>query len=78
MLALTSGEDDDDNGPSGGIMEPVPTYWYLIILFKGVKKMTEQAERINGWAAMIGIIAAIGSYAATGQIIPGIWWYKYH
>jgi|TARA_B100001094_G_scaffold269845_1_gene274329 hypothetical protein len=26
MLALTSGEDDDDNGPSGGIMEPVPTY----------------------------------------------------
>jgi len=35
--------------------------------------MTEQAERINGWAAMIGIIAAIGSYASTGQIIPGIW-----
>ena len=37
------------------------------------KKMTEQAERINGWAAMIGVIAAIGSYATTGQIIPGIW-----
>lgn len=35
--------------------------------------MTERAERINGWAAMIGIIAAIGSYAVTGQIIPGIW-----
>ena len=31
------------------------------------------AERINGWAAMIGVIAAMGSYATTGQIIPGIW-----
>ena len=35
--------------------------------------MTPKAERINGWAAMIGIIAAMGSYALTGQIIPGIW-----
>ena len=35
--------------------------------------MTERAERINGWAAMIGIIAAMGSYAVSGQIIPGIW-----
>tara|TARA_B100000035_G_scaffold312205_1_gene323182 strand:+ start:1388 stop:1495 length:108 start_codon:yes stop_codon:yes gene_type:complete len=35
--------------------------------------MTENAERINGLAAMIGIIAAIGAYATTGQIIPGIW-----
>jgi len=35
--------------------------------------MTERAERINGWAAMIGVIAAIGSYALTGDLIPGIW-----
>ena len=35
--------------------------------------MNERAERINGWAAMIGVIAAIGSYAVSGQIIPGIW-----
>ena len=35
--------------------------------------MNEKAERINGWAAMIGIVAAMGSYALTGQIIPGIW-----
>ena len=28
---------------------------------------------INGWAAMIGVIAAMGSYATTGQIIPGLW-----
>ena len=35
--------------------------------------MNERAERINGWAAMIGVIAAIGAYALTGQIIPGVW-----
>ena len=37
------------------------------------KKMNERAERINGWAAMLGIVAAMGSYAVTGQVIPGIW-----
>ena len=35
--------------------------------------MTEKAERINGWAAMIGVVAAMGSYAVSGQLIPGIW-----
>ena len=35
--------------------------------------MNENAERINGWAAMIGVVGAIGSYAVTGQIIHGIW-----
>tara|TARA_B100001989_G_C24229069_1_gene311733 strand:+ start:123 stop:278 length:156 start_codon:yes stop_codon:yes gene_type:complete len=30
------------------------------------------AERINGYAAMLGCIAAIGAWAATGQIIPGV------
>ena len=33
----------------------------------------EKVERINGWFAMIGIVAAMGTYALTGQIIPGIW-----
>jgi hypothetical protein len=37
------------------------------------KTMNENAERINGWAAMLGVIAAMGSYALTGQIIPGVW-----
>ena len=35
--------------------------------------MNERAERINGWAAMLGIVAATGAYALTGQVIPGIW-----
>ena len=33
----------------------------------------EKAEKLNGRAAMMGIIAALGAYALTGQIIPGIW-----
>jgi hypothetical protein len=34
--------------------------------------MMEQAERTNGQLAMIGIIAALGAYVTTGQIIPGV------
>ena len=33
----------------------------------------EKAEMLNGRFAMLGIIAALGAYAVTGQIIPGIW-----
>ena len=33
----------------------------------------EKAEKLNGRLAMIGIIAALGAYAVTGQIIPGVW-----
>ena len=34
--------------------------------------LMEQAERTNGQLAMIGIVAALGAYVTTGQIIPGI------
>lgn len=34
---------------------------------------SERAEQMNGRFAMIGIMAAFGAYAFTGQIIPGIW-----
>ncbi len=37
------------------------------------KIFTETAEKLNGRAAMIGFIAAVGSYLATGQVIPGVW-----
>ena len=33
----------------------------------------EKAEMLNGRVAMLGVIAAIGSYAVSGQLIPGIW-----
>ena len=36
------------------------------------KIFTETAERWNGRLAMIGFVAAAGSYLTTGQIIPGV------
>ena len=33
----------------------------------------EKAEKLNGRVAMLGVMAAIGAYAVTGQLIPGIW-----
>ena len=33
----------------------------------------ERAEKLNGRVAMLGVIAALGAYAITGQIIPGLW-----
>ena len=33
----------------------------------------ERAEKLNGRLSMLGIIAALGAYAVTGQIIPGVW-----
>ena len=32
----------------------------------------EKAEKLNGRLAMLGVIAAIGAYAVTGQLSPGI------
>jgi hypothetical protein len=32
----------------------------------------ERAELLNGRLAMLGFVAAVISYALTGQIIPGI------
>ena len=37
-----------------------------------LRTMTPEAEKFNGWAAMLGFVAAVGAYATTGQIIPGI------
>ena len=36
--------------------------------------MKAGAERFNGLMAMLGTVAGIGAYAATGQVIPGIFW----
>mgnify|MGYP001062663106 FL=1 len=30
------------------------------------------AEKINGYAALLGCIALVGAYSTTGQIIPGL------
>jgi len=33
--------------------------------------MNKEAERFNGWAAMLGIVAAVGAYA-TGADFKGL------
>ena len=33
----------------------------------------EKAEKLNGRLAMLGIVAAMGAYALTGQLLPGVW-----
>jgi len=32
----------------------------------------ERAEMLNGRLAMLGVIAAIGAYCVSGQLIPGV------
>ena len=38
---------------------------------KSIEKEKVVAETLNGRFAMIGLIAAVGAYLTTGQIIPG-------
>ena len=38
---------------------------------KELEKEKIVAEKLNGRLAMIGIIAGIGAYLTTGQLIPG-------
>tara|TARA_Y100001937_G_scaffold4984_1_gene6578 strand:- start:11331 stop:11471 length:141 start_codon:yes stop_codon:yes gene_type:complete len=38
---------------------------------KEVERQKVVAEKLNGRFAMLGIIAALGAYFTTGQIIPG-------
>tara|TARA_B100000214_G_scaffold58698_1_gene38027 strand:- start:227 stop:406 length:180 start_codon:yes stop_codon:yes gene_type:complete len=46
-----------------------PLHYFTQAIFL---QMTPEAEKFNGWAAMLGFVAAFGAYATTGQIIPGI------
>ena len=41
-------------------------------LVENYSNYPEEAEKTNGRWAMIGIIALLGAYISTGQIIPGI------
>tara|TARA_Y100001968_G_scaffold204984_1_gene188223 strand:+ start:212 stop:505 length:294 start_codon:yes stop_codon:yes gene_type:complete len=41
-------------------------------LVENYSNYPEEAEKTNGRWAMIGMIALLGAYVTTGQIIPGI------
>ena len=38
---------------------------------KPIEKQKIVAEKLNGRLAMLGIVAGLGAYLTTGQIIPG-------
>ena len=38
---------------------------------KQIEPQKKLAETINGRFAMLGLVAAVGAYLTTGQIIPG-------
>ncbi len=38
---------------------------------KDIERQKVIAEKLNGRLAMLGIIAGIGAYLSTGQLIPG-------
>ena len=38
---------------------------------KDIERQKVVAEKLNGRAAMLGFVAAVGAYLTTGQIIPG-------
>ena len=56
-------------------MQPISLHKLILMLHQFTQiilyKMTPEAERFNGWAAMLGFVAAVGAYVTTGQIIPG-------
>ena len=45
---------------------------YITLHNQFISQMTPEAEKFNGWAAMLGFVAAFGAYSTTGQIVPGI------
>ena len=46
---------------------------FSLVSSEVIKMFNEKAEKLNGRAAMIGFLAAVGSYLTTGQVIPGVW-----
>ena len=41
-------------------------------LERNIDPQKTSAEKLNGRFALVGVIALIGAYITTGQIVPGI------
>ena len=41
-------------------------------LKRNIDPQKTSAEKLNGRFALVGVIALVGAYITTGQIIPGI------
>ena len=46
-------------------------YYKYMKKLKTIEKEKLVAETLNGRFAMLGLVAALGAYLTTGQIIPG-------
>ena len=44
----------------------------FIVTLNEIKKTMQNGELWNGRLAMLGVVAALGAYALTGQLIPGV------
>ena len=51
---------------------PLKDFFLQLLSIFALGIMNAGAERFNGLMAMLGIVAGIGAYATTGQVIPGI------
>jgi len=53
-----------------------PTYSGVVLMENNTKRNIDPqkitAEKLNGRFALLGVIALVGAYVTTGQIIPGI------
>ena len=53
-----------------------PTYSWVVLMENNTKRNIDPqkitAEKLNGRFALLGVIALVGAYVTTGQIIPGI------
>ena len=41
---------------------------------RNIDPQKTKAEKLNGRFALVGLIALVGAYITTGQIVPGIIW----
>ena len=52
------------------------TYTRVVLMESNTKRNIDpqkiSAEKLNGRFALLGVIALVGAYVTTGQIIPGI------
>ena len=67
LLLETMVTNESDNRQNIFAREP------QVAVMEGESSLYEAAEKLNGRWAMIGVFAALATYAYTGQIIPGIW-----
>jgi hypothetical protein len=63
----------DEDGGRLNVYAKEPPMEYTDQNYRPMISWDDRAERLNGRIAMLSLIAALGAYALTGQVIPGVW-----